>query len=97
MERNMDLGTRLKRFRKQRNLTVAEIARRIPVSESTYRDWENGRAIKGEPYVRLARVFDVSLNELFGESPSEDTSSADAAAEIEAIQQLLNRLRSKIK
>ncbi len=34
MERNMDFGTRLKRFRKQRNLTVAEIARRIPVSES---------------------------------------------------------------
>ncbi|MNT06136.1 hypothetical protein D3C72_1407900 [compost metagenome] len=34
----------------------------IPVS--TYRDWEYGKQIKGEPYVDLAKVLDVSLTEL---------------------------------
>ncbi len=90
----MDIGTRLKHFRKQKNLTVAEVARRIDVSESTYRDWENGRAIKGEPYVKLAAVFAVSLNELFGLPASEATEATNATQEIESIQRSLDKLRS---
>jgi transcriptional regulator with XRE-family HTH domain len=73
----MDFGSRLNRFRKQRSLTVAEVARRIHVSESTYGDWQNGRAIKGEPYIKLAGVFEISLNDLFGLSDSGSTESTN--------------------
>jgi transcriptional regulator with XRE-family HTH domain len=81
----MDFGPRLNHFRKQRSLTVAEVARRIQVSESTYRDWENGRAIKGEPYIKLAGVFEISLNDLFGLSDSGSTESTNIDQEVESI------------
>lgn len=58
------LSQRLKYFRQQKNLTVTQIARKLEVAVSTYRDWENGRAILGEPYVKLADIFGISLHRL---------------------------------
>jgi transcriptional regulator with XRE-family HTH domain len=57
---------RLKRIRKQRELSVREIAQRIGVPISTYREWENGRLIQGPaPYLLIAKTLNVSLHELF--------------------------------
>ena len=61
----MPFARRLKHFRTRKGLTLSQVARLVGVSESTYRDWENGRQIKGEPYPRLATAFEVSLSELF--------------------------------
>lgn len=47
---------------------MREAARRIGVPETTYRDWEYGNAIQGEPYPRIAKAFGISLDELFGVS-----------------------------
>lgn len=58
------LGARLQNLRNQQNLTATEVAQAVGVSVSTYREWENGRAIRGEPYVELAKIFQVSLLEL---------------------------------
>ena len=58
------LAARLIRLRKAKSLSASEVARRLSVSTSTYREWEYGRAIKGEPYIKLAQVFEVSLSEL---------------------------------
>ena len=64
------LGKRLKRLRENNHLTISFIAKKIEVSPSTYRDWEYGRSIKGEPYMKLARLYGVSLNYLMtGEEP----------------------------
>jgi transcriptional regulator with XRE-family HTH domain len=57
-------GQRLKRMRMKRGLTVTEVAMAANVSASTYREWEYGRAIRGEPYVRLAEILGVTLREL---------------------------------
>ena len=46
---------------------MREAARRIGVPESTYREWEYGRKIRGEPYVKIAKAFGITLSELFGE------------------------------
>lgn len=64
---------RLKRLRKQRELSVREIAQRIGVPISTYREWENGRLIQGPtPYLMISKTLNVSLHELFtGEVPGE--------------------------
>lgn len=43
---------------------MKEVALKIRVPVSTYRDWEYGSAIQGTPYVKLSEVFDVSLYEL---------------------------------
>jgi hypothetical protein len=43
---------------------MKEVARRIRVPETTYREWEYGRTIRGEPYVRIAETLGVSVHEL---------------------------------
>lgn len=58
------LAKRLVRLRKERELSVSAVAQKIGVSTSTYREWEYGRKIRGEPYAQLAQVFDISLSEL---------------------------------
>ena len=58
------IAQRLKNWRQKRGFTAKYVADQIGVSPSTYREWEYGRAIKGEPYAKLAEVFEVSLTEL---------------------------------
>jgi transcriptional regulator with XRE-family HTH domain len=63
------IGKRLQRFRKEKQLSQKEIAESISVPVTTYRDWEYGSLIKGEPYFKLAETFGVSLYELLGGEP----------------------------
>ena len=64
------IGERIQKLRRLRNRTSREIAQKIGVPESTYRSWEAGRLIRGEPYVALAEALGVSLYELLsGEKP----------------------------
>lgn len=65
------LSQRLVRLRNASELSVAEVARRLNVSPSTYREWEYGRQINGEPYVKLAEVFGIGLIELMTGHKSE--------------------------
>ncbi len=58
------LADRLKKYREAKKMSVSEVAKRVGVSQSTYREWEYGRKIKGEPYLRLAETLGVSLNTL---------------------------------
>lgn len=62
---------RLIAFRNAKEMSINQVAKKLGVSPSTYRTWEYGASIKGEPYVELAKIFDVSLNELLtGEKSS---------------------------
>jgi transcriptional regulator with XRE-family HTH domain len=56
---------KLKKFREGRHLSMREAAKLIGVPETTYREWEYGRAIRGEPYLKIAEAFGVSVEELF--------------------------------
>ena len=84
------ISRRLRRLRTQRGLSVAEIAEKLQVSQSTYRDWEYGRQIRGEPYAALAEILDVTVSELlFGKTPSKAV-----AEHLEAIESNLRKLRA---
>jgi transcriptional regulator with XRE-family HTH domain len=64
------IGQRLRARRKTLGLSIQEVARQINLPESTYRGWENGVTIQGEPYRAIARVLGTSLLELmYGERP----------------------------
>ena len=76
-------GTRLKRLRMGQGLSVAEISRKIGVPASTYREWEYGRSIKGEPYLALSTALNVSLYELFTGTKPDPTAILQAAERIE--------------
>ena len=58
------LGSRLRQIRNKQGLSASDVAAALGVSASTYREWENGRAIRGEPYVKLAKILQISLTEL---------------------------------
>ena len=88
----MKLSKKLIELRKKQKLSVTECALLIGVSPSTYRDWEYGRSIRGEePYQKLAKLFGVSLAELFGESPS------DAIKELDLVEDKLKELINSVK
>ncbi len=84
---------RLKRLREECGLTARELARRIDVPETTYREWEYGRQINGQPYVKIAAALEVSLVELMtgGKSSREDLLEGLGAAEA-AIREVKRRL-----
>jgi transcriptional regulator with XRE-family HTH domain len=62
----MEISEKMKKYRISLNLKANEAAQRIGVAESTYRDWENGRKIQGEPYQLIADTLDISILELLG-------------------------------
>lgn len=62
----MEFHQRLKKFREEKGLSPKDMARELEVSLSTYRDWEYGRKILGEPYMMIAQTLGIGLNELFG-------------------------------
>ena len=64
-----DISTLLKNRRKELNLSLEEAAKRIGVSKTTYRDYENGVLLvdnmKIEKLIPLALYLDVYPNNLF--------------------------------
>lgn len=60
-------GGNIKRLRKNKGLTQQEIADLVHVNRVTYTNWEKGkREPSFENLVKLADLFDVSLDCLFG-------------------------------
>ena len=51
----------LSKRRKELGRKPSEIAKKIGVSESTYREWENGRRIQGEPYKRISEALEINI------------------------------------
>lgn len=62
----MTIGDKLRLARNNKRMSVKDIASQLKIAESTYRDWENGRKIQGEPYLEICRVLEVSLADLMG-------------------------------
>lgn len=58
------IHSRLKHYRTQKGFSIQEVSRRTGIPSSTYKEWENGRQIRGEPYAVLAETYQVSLQEL---------------------------------
>jgi transcriptional regulator with XRE-family HTH domain len=81
----------LKDNRERCGLTIKECAEFLGVSSSTYRDWEYGRAITGEPYLKIAELFGISILELFGKSPSKSISTLNEIEHI--VDELVKKLR----
>lgn len=65
------IGQRLKRIRTENGFSISEVANTAGIAVSTYREWEHGRQIKGEPYEKIAQALGVTLYELLtGNKPA---------------------------
>jgi len=95
-KREMDsgIGKRLQKFRKARGLSVGHVAEKIGVAESTYRDWEYGRAIKGEPYTKIAEALGVSLSALLMGEQTKD--KLFIIKELEKIESAIESIRTSL-
>jgi len=86
-----EFNQKLVELRLAANLSQREVARRIGVPESTYREWEYGNAIQGEPYPKISKAFGVTLDELFDVVPEESIE-----ANLNKIISLVNSVKSKL-
>ncbi len=59
-----NIGDFIRDLRKERDLTIEEVAKYIGVTKAAISQWENGKGIKSEMLYALARFFDVSVDEL---------------------------------
>ena len=74
-------------------MTLKEVAPAIGVAVSTYREWEYGRVIKGEPYSALAGVFEVGVSELLiGQPPIQSS----IGSELEAVKKHLMQFERQL-
>lgn len=65
----MMIYERLKQLRQSRNLTQAELATQLNVSQGTIGNWESGKRTPDiEMVVRLAQYFNISTDYLLGKS-----------------------------
>jgi transcriptional regulator with XRE-family HTH domain len=87
------LGARLRQLRLAKGLTVVEVAERVGVATSTYREWEYGRAIRGEPYLKLCEVLGVTVWELISGSK---VVRSKALREIDKLEYHLQQLKTEI-
>jgi len=63
-------GARLARLRRDRNITQNELARHVGLAQPNISDYERGRFVpRGPLIIRLARVLEVSTDQLLGVEP----------------------------
>jgi transcriptional regulator with XRE-family HTH domain len=68
----MGIGTNLRRLRSKTKFSQKDIASQLGIDRNTYANWESEtNDVKSEYIPELAKVFNVEINELFREKPSE--------------------------
>ena len=87
-------GKRLKRIREEKGISVKDMAKKVGASISTYREWEYGRQIKGEPYVRIANALEVTLYKLL---TGQDSASAELQQNLLHIENQVKDLRRNLE
>ncbi len=78
------LNQRMKRLRKEKNLTAKEMASKLGVAQSTYREWEFGRGLKFPPLLKISQVLAISVTELLSGEILPDSEHLKDLKEIEA-------------
>ena len=84
------LGARLRRLRNEKNLSVKDVADSLGIPTTTYREWENGRKIVGEPYVGLSKLLEVSVYELI---TGEKIAASEFLTSIDLIEEELRKVK----
>jgi transcriptional regulator with XRE-family HTH domain len=82
---------KLKRLRKEKGLSMKALSQKIGVPASTYRDWEYGASVLGQPYIKIAEALDVSLHQLLGNERPKNESLLKLIARLESITQELKK------
>lgn len=88
-----EFNKRLKKLRLERKLTMRAAAKLIGIPETTYREWEYGRKIQGEPYLSIANAFGVSISELL----EDESAGLTIEQRLDRIKNDVNIVHSELK
>lgn len=88
-----EIGTRLRRLRLKSKLSLKQVSEHLQIPLSTYRDWEYGSSIKGEPYLGLAHLFRVSLMEILN---GHDHGNQPIVDNLNEIVRLADKIRTQL-
>ncbi len=88
----MNIARKIRSFRLSRRMTIKEVAARIGVPPSTYRDWEYGRKINAEKLQTLADAFEISMDELTGRDDAHRSGLRKAILLLEEALGILRRI-----
>lgn len=93
------ISERIKTLREQRDMTQAELAKRLVITRSAVNAWEMGISVPSTQYVvGLAELFHVSADYLLGINATSSVSVAGLSQEdIAIVCALVEHLRSKNK
>ena len=79
----IELGNRLADLRKQHGLSQEELADKLGVSRQAVSKWERGEASPDtDNLVELARIYDISLDELLGLKKDEPKQDNNGSADV---------------
>lgn len=66
-----EISKNLLYYRKQKKITQKELAEKLGVKHNTISGWEHGtNSIDVEILFQICKILDISLNEMYGVSPS---------------------------
>jgi transcriptional regulator with XRE-family HTH domain len=95
LDRMEAIGARIKRRRLERGIGLKEMSELLQVPLSTYKEWEYGRSIQGEPYEKLARCLGITLGELLTGNPP-DLRISEIVTELVAIKSRIEKLEKDL-
>lgn len=82
----------IKQLRKERKMTVRELAEKLGVTHPTISNWENGIC---EPdiksIIKLADIFGVSIDRLFNRTTHEDNKISIDQSDLDAIYSIISK------
>ena len=74
----MNVGKNIAKFRKEKNLTQEELAKKINVSSKTISSYENNRNLPTiETLLLLSQVLEVSIDEIVGKTNKDKTATKE--------------------
>lgn len=89
-----NLGKRIQTLRVNKGLSQKAVAEKLGIAASTYRDWEYGKQIKGEPYLALAQVLQVSLTELM--TGNTEVTTSKIMQDLREIQRIVESIQKNV-
>lgn len=86
----------MKQLRLEKGWSQAQVARKLLIPGSTYRDWEAGRKIPAGALTLISRIYGTSVSQLLGQKQEANVELAKALEHFELASKHLKSALAKL-